>query len=678
MEKLRRKENGFSKLEFLLTWLVHTPGQFVNRATLFLVFTLMAGGCSGGDDEGSEPPTPPMDNTLLPYSVMIPDSNRNMPSGGSIVSEFSDFLESCDVGKLVDANPDTKFTTSRSRFYILWEGYRNVTVCKYSLTSAADDPTCDPKSWTFSGSSDAKNWTVLDKRTGVEFAGRKETLEYDVESDVAYKYFRLNFEGNNGGERTQIAEWTLEEFVVVIDPNLPYTIKYDNNSRNMPSSGTLTSQYSDFPETSHVGKLADGYPTSKFVTSHSEFYILWEGDEDAAVNNYSLMAVAGSDRRSDLKSWMLSGSNDTQNWTLVDEQTDQSFDAGEVKEFDLDNKTPYKYYKLDVRANNGGGETAIAEWTMEEIPDNIDDLMGKAGGFTHVEETPMGGKYKGGKAATEADKAWLKDPNNEPQSGDLGDGLSLQDKLYKFSVKLYPHGIPSPNDCNQGAVGNCGFIAMCASMAYQAPDFIKSIIKDNGNETFTVQMFDPMGNPIEVGVTSKFFSNNGSSLNSIHGQNGVATWSSVLEKAAQKWVTRFGFHNAILSGIGHEYVAPLFTGNGDSFAYASGVLTKSELARVVRVCLNKGLFVLGGFKTGGLPLDWHHTINNHVYSFMHSAQKSALFAVRNPHGGGHDGVLNVYNYNDEVLSVIDLRIIYPGKAEEYGSATTEPYIPPVQ
>jgi hypothetical protein len=622
-------------------------------------------------DGAKTPPVEVVDHTKVPYSVTIAEPNTNMPTGGTITSEYSDSPDGCDVSKVVDDDPETKFVTNSSQYYILWSGHKNVQLRKYSITSANDSPEADLKSWTLSAANDGKTWIVLDVQQDVVFSDRQEKREYGVATDIAYKYYKLSVTENNGGAFTQIAEWAMEAISDEIDPLAPYSVTYDNRSGNMPSKGGITSQYSDFPEKSDIGKIVDGYPSSKYVTEYNEFYIHWKGDEVASVNFYTLTATADNDRTVDPKSWTLSGSNDDETWTVIDTETDETFSSGETKEYDLENEIGYKYYRLDITANNGGTSTQIAEWSMEEIPNNIDDILKKAGAFTTSPLTPMGVKFVNRPVATPAQLAWLKDARQEP----INDAITSS-VLVNFSVKLYPYGDPIPADANQGGIGNCGLPATLASMAYQAPEFIKHIITDNRDNTFSIAMFTPQGDPITVSVTSRLFSTNGgSSLASLRGRHGEATWASILEKAIWKWNMIYNVWGLLLSGIGSEHIVPVFTGNGSSFAYGMRQLTKSEITRLVKVCLRQGYFVLGGFHTGGLPLDGMPTISGHVYTLLHSANKNALFAVRNPHGGGNDGVLNVPN-NDVIYPEMDLRIIYRGAATGYGSGNTKPYIPP--
>jgi fibronectin type 3 domain-containing protein/regulation of enolase protein 1 (concanavalin A-like superfamily) len=56
----------------------------------------------------------------------------------------------------------------------------------------------------------------------------------------------------------------------------------------------------------------------------------------------------------DPKDWQLQGSNDGTNWTTLDTQTDQTFAwRTQLRIFDIPNTTAYRYYRLNMTANNG-------------------------------------------------------------------------------------------------------------------------------------------------------------------------------------------------------------------------------------------------------------------------------------------------------------------------------------
>ena len=130
---------------------------------------------------------------------------------------------------------------------------------------------------------------------------------------------------------------------------------------------------------------------------------------------------------------------------------------------------------------------------------------------------------------------------------------------------------------------------------------MKSLITDNGNNSYTVKMFDPQGKPLQVTVSNKFLTGNGHNIDAVSGKNNTATWATVLEKAIMKYNVIYKV-NPDIGGIGSEHVVPLFTGDGNSFAFSPGKLTARELARVVNVCLDQGKLMIGGFNRA-TPVD---------------------------------------------------------------------------
>ncbi|MCU4163644.1 C2 family cysteine protease [Carboxylicivirga caseinilyticus] len=337
-------------------------------------------------------------------------------------------------------------------------------------------------------------------------------------------------------------------------------------------------------------------------------------------------------------------------------------------------------YSVEVSAESLGGvsqKTAkVSVTTLSVASENIDDLMSKAGGFTESNNTPMGRHFENLHVTTDADLAYLNDANNQPPNPNGLESLSWE---YQ-PVTLYPYGTPVPADLNQHAIGDCNGVTALASMSYLASDFVKSIITDNGDKTYTIKMFDPQGKRITVTVDNKFLCNS-SGIQACTGKNGVATWGTILEKAIMKYNVIYQA-NPDIGGIGSEHVTPLFTGEGSSFSFDRGKLTANELARVVRWGLANGKFISGGFSPQK-NIGNVHTVTAHGYALLISRDPSALFGMRNPWGvnpyttGGYesskDGVLDIPSTGD-VPATIDLRVIDPGIAGTKGR--TDAYIPP--
>ena len=71
------------------------------------------------------------------------------------------------------------------------------------------------------------------------------------------------------------------------------------------------------------------------------------------VTQYLVTSAADTSAR-DPKDWQFLGSNDGVNWTTLDTQTGQIFSGrGQTKTYGFANTRPYKYYQLNITANNG-------------------------------------------------------------------------------------------------------------------------------------------------------------------------------------------------------------------------------------------------------------------------------------------------------------------------------------
>jgi len=308
------------------------------------------------------------------------------------------------------------------------------------------------------------------------------------------------------------------------------------------------------------------------------------------------------------------------------------------------------------------------EEDKEENYGKIDDLMPLAQGQTASATTVMGRHFEKLKTTTEADRLWLNDPTKEPS---LPAGKENSLELRAFPVELYPYKSPMKADCNQRELGNCSAIAVFAELAYINPAFIQSIIKDNGNQTYTLKMFDPQGKEIAVTISNKFMaSKGGGKLAGVNGKKGQATWVTVMEKALMKYIDVYKLVNTV-EGIGSEFASPPFTGDGSSFAFYAGRLNGESLKRVVETSLAEGKIVIGGFTTPDVKVGFSKTVNAHAWSFSYAPKMAIngympLFVMRNPWGNDNgkdrDGQMFIPK-DDKINGLIDLRIINAGAAK---------------
>lgn len=447
---------------------------------------------------------------------------------------------------------------------------------------------------------------------------------------------------------------------------VPQSYSLGTNNANMPSSGTIVAQYGDAPVGATIKCLVDDNPDTKYVTNHDSFNIYWNANSSKAVTSYSLVSAADEPDK-DPQSWSLYGSNDNSTWVELDAQENQSFaDRKEEKTYDLTNVDSYRFYRIFIESNHGGNATQIAEWklvALRSYTENINDLITAHGTSTFSAITPMGKQHEDDRVATDTDLQWLSDPMQEPDPfGDNGNKLAWN----TFDVvSLYPNGSPVPSDVNQRWIGDCCACAVFASMAYMYPRYIKHIIKDNKDKTYTVTMYDPLGKKIEVGVTGNYFVGNSGDLGAVGGRNKEVTWATILEKAMMKW-RQIYLGSSNIGGIGTEYVSAIFTGDGESVGFGASLLIAQDLQRAVEVSLKQGRLVIGGFLRSGEQVDenWQ-TTSGHAFTFILPDDDSHLFKMRNPWGGKTDGVMKVKDDN-KIPPLIDLRICAPGAAKNYG------------
>jgi alpha-L-fucosidase 2 len=139
-------------------------------------------------------------------------------SGGPSVSCDSghrSFYDSESVEKSFDGEAGTKWCVEHNNKPVVWTlslpaGGGRV-VKSYTLTSANDTPTRDPRAWELSGSEDGATWTVLDRRPDEPpFARRGESRTFTFANDKAWRFYRFTCSKVHGETRFQIAEIAIE------------------------------------------------------------------------------------------------------------------------------------------------------------------------------------------------------------------------------------------------------------------------------------------------------------------------------------------------------------------------------------------------------------------------------------------------------------------------------------
>ena len=313
--------------------------------------------------------------------------------------------------------------------------------------------------------------------------------------------------------------------------------------------------------------------------------------------------------------------------------------------------------------------------------DQLDAIVAKYGFNVQNSSniTPMGTHFEKFKAATEDQKTSLATATYEPRKLAEFPDWTLVTK----NVNLYPYGQPSPADVVQHTISNCCFLAVLGSLAQSYPEFIKNIITYNSDNTYTVKMYDPMGNQLDVCVTPSFYYTAANKVGGVTGNNGVHTWASILEKALMKYETVFNCDP--IAGINPSPSLAPFVGDGTIRQFGIKKISKEDMSHVVEVLQRNGYIMTGGFRENGYVIGTAKTVTLHEYSCLLCPDDEYLFTLRNPWGfatGGTprgNGCMDIpwdpYLFTE---GNIYLRVLNPGNASPYfiGADELVPYEKP--
>lgn len=161
--------------------------------------------------------------------------------------------------------------------------------------------------------------------------------------------------------------------------------------RDITKNGRLLASRENGTPDSFEGtlKLVDNNIKTKHLLSGFSNGIVWfrlEYFTPMVVNAYTLTSANDNDGR-DPKAWVFEGSNDGENWTMLDTRKEEFFNTMQLSDpknpeselvskparfltriFTFENTTPYLFYRWHVTAIKGGTVFQLAEWRVLEIP----------------------------------------------------------------------------------------------------------------------------------------------------------------------------------------------------------------------------------------------------------------------------------------------------------------------
>jgi Calpain family cysteine protease len=192
---------------------------------------------------------------------------------------------------------------------------------------------------------------------------------------------------------------------------------------------------------------------------------------------------------------------------------------------------------------------------------------------------------------------------------------------------------PVAADANQGASGDCFFIASLAAFAQQDPNVLVQSAVDMGDGTYVVQ-FMSLGTPTYVRVSNQFSTGSFDGFMYAHPGSDGSIWASVMEKAFCFYRTGTNTYASIASGwMGEVY--------GD-FGLNSEEFVPTALAQSILYSTLSTDLTDGDAITLGTPASPPDLVGDHAYSLVsvYESDGTMYFVVRNPWGFSGDSLEN--------------------------------------
>lgn len=325
-------------------------------------------------------------------------TSNTSPSGvvrsSGVYSTFYDWMA------FDDNYNNTQWQTTGSSGWLSYEFIEPLKIGRYAIVSGGT-ANQSPRDWTFEGSNDGEDWTILDTKENVSFVAAERAV-FEVESLGLYKIYRLNIAANNGNSSyTVLRELEMYEVlhqdkilllsednkaVKIVQNHYETPIMTSNTSNGVAKASSIRSNsYDAWKAFNNVFDASSGAWFSASGSPRLNSWLSYTFNESAVIDTYE---IYGMDSAGSLpKVFRFEGSNDENNWVVLDEQ-DISLSEWVINEWNKfnipSNKVgKYKTYRIFIATNNGNGSyTAIPEMRMSgnesylvQVPDKTEDTL---------------------------------------------------------------------------------------------------------------------------------------------------------------------------------------------------------------------------------------------------------------------------------------------------------------
>lgn len=136
-----------------------------------------------------------------------------------------------------------------------------------------------------------------------------------------------------------------------------FSISHENGSGRDAGEGSL--------------KLIDNdINTKTYINGVNDDYFYWQFDYSlpTVINGYAMTSGNDSESR-DPTGWEIMGSQDGENWDVLDTRTDEVFtERTQTRRFSFDNATAYAFYRIHIISRVSSGSFQMSEFRMLKLP----------------------------------------------------------------------------------------------------------------------------------------------------------------------------------------------------------------------------------------------------------------------------------------------------------------------
>lgn len=259
-----------------------------------------------------------------------------------------------------DGKYETKWcidSPHRLPYKIVLDAGEETSVVEYGFVTGDDTstyPDRNPMTWRVYGSTDMQDRVLLDDRKNDHGMGDDDEEEYRFRTtnDKKFRYFIFEFHGMAGGTRIQLGEINLYKTTKTV---IKTTFVSGNGKNGNGKEG---------PET-----VCDGCLFTKWCIDDAKsmpYTVTLDAGGQTSVSEYRF--VTGDDTHDypgrNPVGWLVSGSNDRQEWTVLDEQKGNYRLRDENEQeysFKLSASGSFRYYRFEFNRMASGTRLQLSE-----------------------------------------------------------------------------------------------------------------------------------------------------------------------------------------------------------------------------------------------------------------------------------------------------------------------------